>query len=244
VKRAIAGLAFVAAASATAQKPEARTAGVVRDSVGRPISDAHVTTATAGTLTDSVGRFSIRLDKADSTTITVRRIGYESVSFTIATDSMSRNDLAIELSALPRVLPGIAVTKDRAHVPTIDAFEERRRTRAGLGFFLSRAELAPRDAEPLTSILRSARGVAIVRGPAGRNVLRFARWSAKKSCKPEVFLDGVQVKEFEIDDVVTRDVEAIELYASASSAPFEFPTREFSCGIVGIWTRRPLLRTP
>jgi len=233
--------------AAAAQGSVLRAAGLVRDSLGTPIVDADVSSAGARARTDSVGRFVIRIPGGDSTTITVRRVGYESVSFTVATDTLVRNDLDIELRVLPRALPGISVTKDRrARVPSIESFEERRLRKEGAGFFLSRAELADRDGQPLTSILRSVRGVSVVRQSNGRHILRFARWSGKGSnCSPHVWLDGMQVRDLEVDDITTRDVEAIELYPNSSSAPPEFDSgSKFACGVVAIWTRRPILKTP
>lgn len=226
-----------------AQVPQ-RVSGIVRDSLGHPIAEAHVMTATTRALTDSVGHFTLTLGRTDSTTITVRRLGFESVSFTLATDTVARNDLDIELSAIPRLLAEVDVTADRrARVPTIEGFEQRRRDKGGAGYFLGREQLAAREMQPLSNVLRDARGVKIMRGANGRGVLRFARWSGKGNCAPAMFLDGSQVAQLEVDDVMTRDVEALEMYANASSAPFEFATREFSCGVVAIWTRRPILKS-
>ena len=221
-----------------------RAAGQVRDSLGLPIMGAAITTLDASTLSDSLGRFSLRLTRIDSTTVTIRKLGFASVTITMATDSLALNDLDIQLDAVARSMPGVDVKEVRyVRVPTIENFEERRRQRAGFGFFLGRDEIRQRDGAPLSSLLSQAKGVSIIRGPYGRTLLRFARWSSKgTACAPHVWLDGTLVRNFEIDDIRAADVQALELYANSASAPAEFDTAgRFACGVVAIWTRRPII---
>jgi hypothetical protein len=58
-------------------------------------------------------------------------------------------------------------------------------------------------------------------------------------CKPAVWLDGVNMLDMEIDDLLAMDVEAVELYETQTGLPLEFvPTsRDRFCGVVVIWTR-------
>lgn len=238
-------LLAVASGSAPAQGG-LRAAGHVRDSTGAPIAGATITTADNRTETDSLGKFSMRLARTESTTVTVRRMGFELVTFTMATDSLALNDLDIQLESVARALPGVLVQGERiGRVPTIERFEERRRDKRGLGFFLTREQIAAREGQPLSGLLRQASGVTVTRMRNGRHMLRFTRWTSKGAgCAPLVWLDGVPVKDFEIDDIQSSDVEAIELYGNAASAPPEFDAGgTFSCGVVAIWTRRPILKS-
>ena len=222
-----------------------RAAGLVRDSAGHPIPRATVSTPAARTETDSLGRFSLRLARTDSTTVTVRRLGFESVSFTMLTDSLALNDLDIQLEGIARALPEVSVKEERVgRVPTIERFEERRREKAGFGTFLTREQIAQREGMPLSSLLQQANGVTIVRQRNGRNLLRFTRWTSKgRNCAPHTWVDGALVREFEIDDVRASDVQAVEVYPSAASAPPEFDVgNRQACGIVVLWTRRPILK--
>lgn len=236
---------LVAAAHTVWAQGGMRAAGSVRDSRGTPIASAVITTTVSRTETDSLGRFSLRLAREDSTTVTVRRMGFEAVTFTMATDSLALNDLDIQLQAVARPLTGISVQEERiGRVPALERFEERRREKAGLGFFLTREQLASREGQPLSSVLRQANGVTVTRMKNGRHALRFTRWYTKGAeCPPSVWMDGISVEEFEIDDIPTSNVEALELYANSSSAPTEFNTgSRFNCGVVAIWTRRPILK--
>lgn len=234
------------AAGAAAQEPGAfRAVGSVRDSAGAPIAGATVSTADARTVTDSLGRFAFRLFRAESTTVTIRRLGFESVTFTMLTDSLALNDLAIQLEPVARQLHGIAVREERiGRVPTLERFDERRRERAGFGLFLTRGDILRREGASLSSLVGQAKGVRLIRLANGRALVRFTRWSHKGgSCAPRVWLDGVVAKGLELDDVPSTDVEALELYPSAVSVPSEFTASEFDCGVVAIWTRRPILGT-
>ncbi|HEU0299127.1 MAG TPA: hypothetical protein VFR37_06715, partial [Longimicrobium sp.] len=70
----------------------------------------------------------------------------------------------------------------------------------------------------------------------GRGIASRAR------CIPNLYVDGHVVRldsELTIDQMVTgRNVAAVEVYTSPSSAPGEFPARDNPfCGVVVIWTR-------
>lgn len=243
---AAAACALLAGSGAWAQDPGAfRAVGSVRDSAGAPIRGATVTTADARAVSDSLGRFAIRLVRTESTTVTIRRLGFESVTFTMLTDSLALNDLAIQLEPVARPLPGIAVREERiGRVPTLERFDERRREKEGFGFFLTRADITRREGASLSSLVGQANGVRLIRQGNGRALVRFTRWSHKGgSCAPRVWLDGVIARGLELDDLPSTDVEALELYPSAASVPSEFTASEFDCGVVAIWTRRPILRT-
>lgn len=183
---------------------------------------------------------------SDSTTITIRRLGFESVTFTLMTDSLALHQLDIELEPVARALDDVTIMEARtARVPTLERFDARRTQLDGVGFFLTRPEIVKREGMPLTSLLSQARGVVIQQTGNGRAVLRMARSTQRlRPCAPHLWVDGVRVTGLEVNDVPTRDIEAVELYASAASAPSEFSSAAaLGCGVVAIWTRRPILRT-
>lgn len=232
--------------SAAQEPPPFRAQGQVRSSSGAPIAGATVWTDAARAHTDSAGRFILLLAITDSTTVTVRRLGFAQVSFTLPTDSLALLNVDVELEPVALALQKVDVRDQRvARIPSIDRFNERRREKAGVGHFLTREDIVRREGMPLSSLLAQARGVTIVRSRNGRGVLRFTRWTQRgRSCAPMVWLDGISVKGFEIDDMPSSDVEALELYATAASAPPEFDIgSELACGVVVIWTRRPILRS-
>lgn len=244
----LAALVACATVSADAQDQGVgafRAAGHVRDASGAPVAKAVVSTMDARAETDSAGRFALRLVRTESTTVTVRRMGFEPVTFTMLTDSLALNDLSIELEAVARALPGVDVREERiGRVPTLERFDERRSEKQGFGFFLTRGDIVAREGMSLSSLVSQARGVRLLRERNGRALVRFTRWSHKgAACAPRVWVDGVIARGLELDDIPAGDVEALELYASPSSVPSEFTAAEFDCGVVAIWTRRPILKT-
>jgi len=243
VARVGAALLFALGSVAGAQlPPPASAAGVVRDSTGRPIEGAEISVGVARTRSDSLGKFSIRLQPTDSTTLTIRRVGFESLTFTMLTDSLARNDLDVELLWVPRLLPTVGVAEHAARVPTIDGFRQRKESKLFTGFYLSREDLQGMEHRRLSDFVRGMKGVIVDRGGG----IRFVRHTGRTNCAPLYFLDGVPVRNMRLDDIPTSDVEGIELYASAASAPMEFEafTPGLPCGIIVIWTRRPILRSP
>lgn len=236
---------IAAGQAARAQDVPFRAQGTVRSVTGTPVPGATVSTDYARVETDSLGVFRLALRRTDSTTITIRRLGFESVSFTMLTDSLALNDLAIELETVATELAEVRVKEQRVvRVPTLERFTERRREREGFGYFLTREDILRREGMPLTSLLGDARGVTIVRS-GNRSFLRFSRQMQRgRGCAPHVWLDGVVAPGLEVDDVPSADVEAVELYPSAASAPTELQVgNHYQCGVVAIWTRRPILKS-
>lgn len=233
------------ASPAIAQAPF-RAQGRVRSPDGAPIVGATILADGARTETDSVGAFLIALRITDSTTMTIRRLGYESVTFTMATDSLALHLVEIELEPVARELDRVTIAEARtARVPTLERFDLRRQQMEGVGFFLTREDIRKRGGMPLTSLLSQARGVVIHQTRNGA-VLRMARSAQRlRACSPHLWIDGVRVAGMEINDVPSRDVEAVELYPSAAGAPSEFSSAAaLGCGVVAIWTRRPILKSP
>jgi hypothetical protein len=235
----------VLAVAASRQELSAQTpsvAGVVRDSAGRPIPFAEVSVGTLRTRTDSVGRFYLSFTKRDSVTVEIRRMGYQLITFSLSADELVGKDLDVVLNFLPFALPEVAVENPSfRHMTPLAGFDERRAR--GVGIFLTQEDIARRNTDRLSHILRGEPGVVITRGRDGRESLRFTR--AKPGCLPLYWVDNERVQHFDINDISARDVEAIELYASFASTPGQFirgPT--VPCGTVVIWSKRPILQKP
>jgi len=73
----------------------------------------------------------------------------------------------------------------------------------------------------------------------GQSAQQESMATSLADCKPAVWLDGVNMLDMEIDDLLAMDVEAVELYETQTGLPLEFvPTsRDRFCGVVVIWTR-------
>ena len=91
-------------------------------------------------------------------------------------------------------------------------------------------------------MLQNKRGIRVVRLRSGVSGVRFALLSPCASqLSPNVWVDGQWARDLEVDDIPANDVEAIELYETLGSVPFEFTPQAggIPCGTIVIWTRVP-----
>jgi len=121
-------------------------------------------------------------------------------------------------------------------------FDERRRT--GLGRYFTAADLEKRgvietsDLFHNTPMVRREGDTLLMR--SGFNMNAVGAGDANFSCKPSVFLDGMnlwQASASEIDMLVpARKVRAIEIYDEAFVPP-QFQQGLSGCGSIVIWTK-------
>jgi hypothetical protein len=238
--RASATFAFLVLAAAALPRSGATQAlsvvGVVRDTAGTPIPLAEVTVANRKVLSDSLGRFFVAHALPDSVNIAVRRLGYESSTFTLSARDAQQNSVDVVLRRLATTLDAVNVEAMELRSKTaLRGFDERKSK--GMGTFVSREQIEARNTRNLTDVLRTERGVVVTRG-----VFRFSMHQAKR-CTPMVFVDGQQAPGLNVDAVPPSDVVGVELYQSLSTTPSEFqrPGRNTECGTVVIWTKKPVL---
>ena len=231
------GLAALAVCAAwTAAGAQLSVVGVVRDSAGAPIVSAEVTILGRKALSDSLGRFILSHPAADVVDVRVRRMGYETVSFSVSAVDAATKALDIVMRRLATALATVAVEEKSPRAMTqLKGFDERREH--GDGVFVTREEIEKRNTRRLTDVLRQKRGVIIGRGNTG---LRFTRYQSK-NCQPMIWLDGSPAPGLDLDAITATDVAGVELYQSLLSTPPEFHrgNAQRECGTIVIWTRRP-----
>ena len=209
--------------------------GIVRDTAGVPIALAEVTVMGRTVFSDSLGRFFVSHTLTDSIRLFVRRMGYESSSFTLSADDAEKNNVDVVLRRLATTLAAVTVQEMELLSTTgLRGYDERRQR--GLGVFVTRQDIEKRHTRSLIDILRTQRGVIV----SGRSrTLRFANYQ-RRNCTPEIWLDGQRTPGLEVESVSANDVEGVELYQSVASTPSEFHRGGASveCGTVVIWTKR------
>jgi Carboxypeptidase regulatory-like domain/TonB-dependent Receptor Plug Domain len=238
----LASLAVALAPSiASAQKGTGTVAGIVKDSVGAVIQGVEVVVIKTGVSvrSDARGKFIIAGVPTGSADISFRRVSFAPVilSFPIAEDDTV--EAQVTLGAVATALPTTVIDAPVEHQRRLAAFESHRRT--GAGHFITRDDIVKRDPRRLTDILRSVPGVSFTIGPDGMEVLSFAG-TPRNNCVPAIFMDGLRVRTFNIDEISPVDIEGIELYGGSAGLPPEY-NQLFSnapvCGTVAIWTRIP-----
>ncbi len=160
-------LLAVAASTAAAQAPsaagKAALSGIVRDSLGHPITAAEVVVEDAGlaTTADSAGVFHLAGVPAGRTIFTVRHIGYDPVSFAIEMPADSTVQVQLMLHRAAQVLEAITTTGARAGLSAV-GFYDRMKANIG-GQYVTPEEIermGPRSAA--SAYVQGVRGIRVV----------------------------------------------------------------------------------
>lgn len=219
-------------------------AGVVRDTAGAPIGAADVAVVALHRLTrtDDSGRFVLHDVAVGRRDFAVRRLGFEPQTVSVDVSATPGESLVVVLKVHAALLEQVNVSeRDMRRRSAIEDFY-RRRARGLGGMFVTREDLEARNTTQLSNVLRALPGIQIARSPLGsRTVLRFvANSNYRRDCEPQYWLDGRRVPTLQIDDISTREIEGVELYAGPASTPIQFAQDAASnCGTVVIWTRVP-----
>jgi TonB family protein len=227
-----------------AQSPDSTTstgavAGTVRDSSGTTLAGA--TLSVIGTavraISDSVGRFRLVAVPAGPRTLHVRRLGYRASAIPITVEGGATASIAVLLGRLPRELDPVLVEASRQpSARYLQGFYERKSK--GHGYFVTREQIAVREWNDVTDVLRSlVPAVRITSSRMARNAVRLRG----ARCAPLVWLDGAPAMagEFDLDFLSPETVSGIEVYPGPATVPVEFrSTRGLeACGVIVVWSR-------
>ncbi|MEI6739444.1 MAG: TonB-dependent receptor plug domain-containing protein [Gemmatimonadaceae bacterium] len=146
-------------------------------------------------------------------------------------------------------LAGVQVQAEMPHVARLEAFERRRKAGTPSAVVMQ-AEIERVAPIVLSRMLRGVAGIQI--GDSLGYTVAISRRGAKPSpirsgvgfglaqCVMRVMLDGVVMPAlYNIDQVVPRDVYAVEVYNGPARLPPELSglRTDTWCGLVAIWTR-------
>lgn len=238
-----AALLCAAPADAVAQRgsQEADSAAVLTGRVvsamtGGPLQDARVLLkgSQRGDFTDEQGRFRIADLPAGRDTVEVRLIGFASQSAPLELAPNRTTRAVFSLSETVLRIEDIEVTVERSE-PTgrLVGFEERRQL--GHGAFIGPEEIEKSNATHSSDILRTVPGVSVGPYRLGRTSIRITRY--QRMCRPYVWLDGLPMGNYDVDNLQPGDLLAIEVYRGAAETPARFKKRGGQCGTLVIWTR-------
>jgi hypothetical protein len=217
------------------------------------------------TVTNSDGFFRFELSGGGRHRLSADRIGYlEAVTPAFSVEGRHETTVEIRLAEDAILLAPLEIVARRAAQgnTTLSGFYYR--MERGLGYFISREDIARRGASHVADILVSAPGVRIQRARRGGgwSVYMGRALPAVGGCPTQVFIDGmlmnrrlasvnrdalgnptsvdfVEDVDFSIDEVVSPTIiEGIEVYNGLSGVPAEFVNADSRCGVVLIWTRR------
>lgn len=215
--------------------------GHVVDSTGAGLAGAEITLVKSDkfrTITGDSGVFRIAGLPAGTDVFNVRRIGYESASFTavLKPGRTHRATLTLTVSAQP--LPTVAVADTATQSHWLDQLQRRRS--GNRGTFIMRDQIVRSGARTGTDIVRTVPGIRLVplRRGVGYQVV-MNRGSGARACTPSMFVQGLPYSGT-LDDFIADDIEALEVYVGVSEIPPELDkVGRGVCGAIVIWTRDP-----
>lgn len=146
--------------------------------------------------------------------------------------------MAIEAVALD---PLVVTSRKQTMGHQLAGFHDRmaRGRRSGFGHFISREDVDRMMPLESTDLLRTAPGVRVITGRAGRGAgLRMSG-----GCIPAIYVDGMQVnrspmRNVSLDEIVpAMALEGIEVYRGPSAQQGSYYDSN-GCGLILVWTRR------
>src|SRR5262249_24600905 len=148
--------------------------GHVVDSTGIGLPGAEITVNKSDkvhAITGDSGEFRITDLPAGTIVFNVRRIGFETASFTAILKGGKTQRAKVSLTPVAQALPVVAVSDTAAKTHWLDDFARRKGTNRGT--FISRAEIEKKGARTGTDVVRTVPGVRLVprRGGIGNQVL-------------------------------------------------------------------------
>ena len=227
------------AAPPPAPKPlgSAQLNGSVVGADGKPLEGAQVyLVGTAiGARADSRGIFHLGGLPAGTQTVEVRLISYSPKRYTVDLSPHRESRLAAVMDSHAQVLGEITVQgKPTSSIPGFDD-----RAKRGMGTFLNRADIENRQSVLTTDLFRTIPGLTV--GFDGSNYVVQSSRSLGSGCQVAWYLDGSPFDNSSNDlDQMIRpdDIEAIEVYKSASEVPVQFQGHDAACGTILVWTKR------
>lgn len=222
---------------ASAPPATAKLLGTVTDTSGARLSRAEVwllATSTLRTITNDSGEFELPGLPAGTITLGVRRLGYESATFSATLKPGKTHRATFPLTPSPQTLAEVKV-QDTAST-WLALFEQRRSMHRGS--FLTRQDFAKENLRVASDILRRVPGVQVLPTRTG-TAIAMNRGAGARRCIPQLYVHQTPYSG-NFDDFTPDDIEALEVYVGISEIPPDLVTMGRPiCAAIVIWTREP-----
>ena len=216
--------------------------------VGRVLSDSGMVLVGAQVVlngpenaqrTNDKGEFKFTAVPAGFQIVSVRMLGFAPKVDTIDVADAGELRREYKLSRIEASLPEVSVTTSLDRKLT--EFHERRRM--GIGRFLDSAEFARVPGTRTSDRLKRFPGLKIGRGRFLSEAYVLSTRSPGKlalaggGCRAAIWLDGVKLTDFSVNQLDPSMIAAVEWYAGPASVPAKFNVTSSVCGVLVIWTR-------
>ena len=224
--------------------------GAVHNGDGRPLGNANVSVlgTRRSAVADSAGVFRIDGIPAGTRTVEVKSLGLMATTFTVDFATGSTHDTTLSMSRAAQNLKTVAVKGkgNSTSLMELNGFEGRRAQ--GLGAFVTRAQLDRFNTSSLAGVFSGIKEIHMEYGhrdERGRTMppttVAYLRGTGGTYCRPNVFLDDMQIKA-PFSDLSSlappESIKGIEVYATAGVIPAQYDlSSSTGCGSIVIWTR-------
>jgi hypothetical protein len=220
---------------------------VIADSGRGPIANADLmlTDLGVGTTTNERGEYSFPSLLPGSHRLYVRKIGYGEIEIPIELGDAQRLERDIVMGRIT-VLDSVQVkAKWTPREEAMRVFEENRKL--GLGTFVTQAELDKANGRSLPQFMVMFPSLKVVQMRDGPEAGKYkATWigrgpksiAAGKGCELMVFVDGVQVRNYDLNEFSPSAVAGIEYYRGGAQTPPEYSRMGSGCGVIAIHLRK------
>ncbi|MEO8622725.1 MAG: carboxypeptidase regulatory-like domain-containing protein [bacterium] len=239
-------------ADSAATRGSGSLAGHVVQEDGKPVAAGRASIAALGLdVAVSAGEFAIVGIPAGTWIVDARAIGYEAQSAIVHVAERSSASVTIPVAKKAQTLEAVNVVGTASRETRIlGDIVARNRTWGGTTFLPGNSWLASADTP--TDVLRAARGFSLkgaakVEGrPYVTSTGRLAPCQStsadamKAGKEVAIYLDGVRYAgglEVLNNDVLPRQVLAIEAYPDVVAAPMQWRTND-ACAVIAVWTKR------
>lgn len=204
-------------------------------------------------VSDPTGRVILVPERSGTFALEAERLGYAPSRGEALDLFRGTRRVEIRLATEAISLEEMVVTV-KGRFPALERNGFYQREERGLGVMLDRDALDALVPVKAGDVLRRQRGVTVgpsSRGNTTRRFFVFRRATlAHDYCLPVVYLDGAIVRpggpisnpdaeeRLSLDEIIpAQDIEAVEIYDTASEIPVQFMGPGSACGVVVIWTR-------
>jgi hypothetical protein len=192
-------------------------------------------------LSDESGAFRLDAPREGDFRIAASALGYKPTisSSVLSLPEGSSMSLEFRIEPLPLEIGGLTIEAKssllRQHALVRNGFVER--SQRGFGRFVTPYQIENSNAVSTTDLLART-GRVTTRWALGGE--RIYMRGTRGYCTPTVYVDGfrVDLSDISVDVIAPKvDLEAIEVYRSATEAPLRFGGGMEGCGVVVLWTK-------
>lgn len=189
-----------------------------------------------GAISDSDGRFTIEDLPPGLYDAKVEYFGYSTNQRPVRLEPGSVTRVTFLLDENVLEVAELTVEVERPEQdPVMEGF--RWREKRGFGVHFGPEEIEERNPNRTSDLLRMVPSIYVrTTNIQGRGIVYIGH-GPQVRCRPKVWLDGVFMADFYVDDIDATALKAVEVYRRPSETPPEFERTANRCGTIVIWTR-------